>query len=149
MASKTIDTIVIGAGHNGLVAAAYLAKGGRKVLVLERSERTGGILRGGEPAPGFHAPGPIATVGRLRASVVKDLRLAKFGFATVTPDVRMHAPMPDGSSVTFWGDPSRTAEELRDRSAHDGDAFVDFDRKIRSIAEPGPSSKACQYPEWS
>jgi len=51
MARKTIDTIVIGAGHNGLVAAAYLAKGGRNVLVLERSERTGGVLRGGEPAP--------------------------------------------------------------------------------------------------
>jgi len=134
MARRTIDTVVIGAGHNGLVAASYLAKGGRKVLVLERSDRTGGILRGSEPAPGFRAPGPIATVGRLRASVIKDLKLSSFGFATVTPDVRMHAPMPDGSSVTFWGDPSRTADELRDRSAHDAGAFVDFDRKVRAIA---------------
>ena len=134
MARKTIDTIVIGAGHNGLVAAAYLARGGRRVLVLERSERTGGILRGSAPAPGFRAPGPIPTVGRLRASVIKDLKLARFGFETVTPDVRMHAPMPDGSSVTFWGDPARTADELVGRSAHDADVFVDFDRKIRSIA---------------
>jgi phytoene dehydrogenase-like protein len=134
MARKAIDTVVIGAGHNGLVAAAYLAKGGRKVLVLERSERAGGILRGGEPAPGFRAPGPVPTVGRLRTSVVQDLKLASFGFATVTPDVRMHAPMPDGSSVTFWGDPARTADELRSRSAHDADAFVGFDRKVRSIA---------------
>ncbi len=134
MARKTIDTIVIGAGHNGLVAAAYLAKGGRNVLVLERSERTGGVLRGGEPAPGFRAPGPFPTVGRLRASIVKDLKLGSFGFATVTPDVRMHAPMPDGSSVTFWGDPARTSDELASRSSHDADAFADFDRKIRSIA---------------
>ena len=134
MARKTIDTIVIGAGHNGLVAASYLAKGGRTVLVLERSGRTGGILRGGEPAPGFHAPGPVPTVGRLRASVIKDLKLDRFGFEQITPSVRMHAPMPDGSSVTFWGDPAKTAGELVPRSAHDADAFVDFDKKIRSIA---------------
>jgi phytoene dehydrogenase-like protein len=134
MARKAIDTIVIGAGHNGLVGAAYLAKGGRNVLVLERSERTGGILRGSEPAPGFRAPGPVPTVGRLRASVIKDLKLARHGFTTVTPDVRMHAPMPDGTSVTFWGDPARTADELDARNAHDAGAFVDFDRKIRSIA---------------
>jgi phytoene dehydrogenase-like protein len=134
MARKTIDTVVIGAGHNGLVAAAYLSKGGRNVLVLERSDRTGGLLRGGEPAPGFRASGPIPTVGRLRASIVKDLKLVSFGFRTVTPDVRIHAPMPDGSSVTFWGDPERTGDELRARSPHDADAFVDFDRKVRSIA---------------
>jgi phytoene dehydrogenase-like protein len=134
MAKRSIDTLVIGAGHNGLIAAAYLAKGGRRVLVLERSERTGGILRGSEVAPGFHAPGPIATVGRLRASVIKDLKLPRLGFETVTPDVRMHAPMPDGSSVTFWGDARRTADELVGRNARDADAFVDFDRKVRSIA---------------
>jgi phytoene dehydrogenase-like protein len=66
--------------------------------------------------------------------VIKDLKLSRFGFETVTPSVRMHAPMPDGSSVTFWGDAARTAEELRNRSAHDADAFVDFDKKVRSIA---------------
>jgi phytoene dehydrogenase-like protein len=134
MAKRSIDTLVIGAGHNGLIAAAYLAKAGRTVLVMERSERTGGILRGSAPAPGFRAPGPIPTVGRLRDSVIKDLKLSRFGFETVTPSVRMHAPMPDGSSVTFWGDAARTAEELRSRSAHDADAFVDFDKKVRSIA---------------
>jgi phytoene dehydrogenase-like protein len=134
MARRAIDTLVIGAGHNGLVAAGYLAKRGRNVLVLERSERTGVILRGGEPAPGFRAPGPIPTVGRLRATVIKDLKLARFGFETVTPEVRMHAPMPDGSSVTFWGDPVRTADELRGRNAHDAEAFGPFDRKIRSFA---------------
>jgi len=134
MARKAIDTIVIGAGHNGLVAAAYLAKGGRKVVVLERSERTGGILRGGEPAPGFHAPGPFPTVGRLRSSVIKDLKLDRFGFGSIVPNVRMHAPMPDGSSVTFWGDATKTADELARRNTHDADAFVDFDKKIRSIA---------------
>jgi phytoene dehydrogenase-like protein len=134
MAKKTLDAIVIGGGHNGLVAASYLARAGKRVVVLERAERVGGILRATEPAPGFTAPGLVHTVGRLRASVVKDLKLDRFGHRTVTPGVRMHAPMPDGSAVTFWADATRTAQELRDRSPEDATAFVPFDKKIRAIA---------------
>ena len=110
MAKKKLDVILIGGGHNGLVAAAYLAKAGQQVLVLERDEQVGGILRPSQPAPGFTAPGLVQTVGRLRASVVKDLKLDRFGYATVTPAVRMHAPMPDGSAVTFWADAAKTAD---------------------------------------
>ena len=134
MAAKTIDTVVIGAGHNGMIAAAALAKAGRAVVVLERAERPGGILRGSQPAPGVRAPGLVHTVGRLRPSVVKDLRLERFGYSTIAPAVRMHAPMPDGSAITFWDDAARTAEELRPHSAHDADAFVGFDQKVRAIA---------------
>src|SRR4029079_9020316 len=82
MAAKTTDTVVIGAGHNGLIAATSLAKARRRVLVLERAERPGGIRRGSQPAPGSRAPGLIHTVGRLRPSVVKDLRLDRFGYST-------------------------------------------------------------------
>ena len=132
--TKTIDTVVIGAGHNGLIAAASLARAGRRVVVLERAERPGGILRGSQPAPGFRAPGLIHTVGRLRSSVMKDLRLERFGYSTVAPAVRMHAPIPDGSATTFWADAARTAEELRPRSVRDAEAFVGFDQRMRAIA---------------
>ncbi len=128
------DTIIVGAGHNGLVAAAYLAKAGRRVLVLERSEHAGGILRGPVLAEGFRAQGIVPAVGRLRASVVKDLKLAKHGFDAIAPDVRMFAPQPDGSAVTFWGDPNRTSDELRARSPRDAEAFPAFDAKVRAIA---------------
>ena len=126
--------VVIGGGHNGLVAAAYLAKAGHAVTLLERAEEVGGILRGGEIAPGFRAPGIAHTVGRLRPSVVGDLRLADHGLVLLSPDVRMFAPQPDGSSVTFWGDPVRTSEELRARHPADADAWIPFDGRVRAVA---------------
>ena len=75
----TERVLVIGGGHNGLVAAAYLAKAGRDVTLLERSDVVGGILRNTQIAPGFIAPGIAHTVGRLRRSVIKDLKLPAFG----------------------------------------------------------------------
>ncbi len=133
MSSARTDVVVIGGGHNGLIAASYLAKG-RSVLVLERADDVGGLLRPSQPAPGFTAPGLFPTVGRLRPKVADDLKLRRFGFEPITPDVRMHAPMPDGSSITFWGDTLATANELRSRSVHDAEAFVAFDAKVRAIS---------------
>lgn len=132
--TKRHDAIVIGAGHNGLVTAAYLAKAGRKVLLLERRERAGGILDTEEIAPGVRAPGIVHTVGRLRRSVVSDLGLANHGLVTLDPPVRVFAPQPEGPPLTLWADAGRTATELRERSAHDADAYVEFDRRVRAIA---------------
>jgi phytoene dehydrogenase-like protein len=128
------DAIVIGAGHNGLVVAAYLAKAGRKVLVLERRERVGGILDTIEIAPGVRAPGIVHSIGRLRPSVVSDLELIRHGLVTIEPVVRVFAPQPDGSSLTLWGDPARTATELASRSTKDAEAYPAFDRRVRALA---------------
>ena len=128
------NVIVVGAGHNGLVAAAYLAKAGKGVIVLEKADQVGGILRPVALAAGFTAPGAVHTVGRLRDTVVQDLGLAAHGYDPIRPEVRAFAPQPDGSAVTFYSDPGRTAEELRSRSAKDADAYPGFDQKVRSIA---------------
>jgi len=127
------DAIVIGAGHNGLVAAALLANAGRSVLVLERRDRVGGAADTTELAPGVRVPTLAHTVGRLRPSIQKGLRLRDHGLRLVGPDIRVFAPTPDGRAIALWGDVARTAEGLRDRSAVDADAYPTFDRLVRSL----------------
>ncbi len=129
-----VDAVIVGAGHNGLVTAGYLAKTGRRVLVLERRERVGGILDTLEIAPGVKAPGIVHTIGRLRSSVIADLELVRHGLATIEPEVRVFAPQPDTPPVTLWADAARTASELRTRSPSDADAYAGFDRRVRSLA---------------
>jgi len=86
------DAVVIGAGHNALVTAAYLAKGGLRTLVLERRDRVGGAADTSELAPGVRVPTLAHTVGRLRPSIQKDLGLARHGLKLVAPEVRVFAP---------------------------------------------------------
>ena len=128
MARERYDAIVIGAGHNGLVTAAYLAKAGLRTLVLERRERAGGLLVTDEVAPGVRVPVAADAVGGLRATVVRDLGLESHGFAVIEPDVAAFAPSVDRPGVTLWRDPARTAKDLRE-----ADAFLTFDRKVRSL----------------
>jgi phytoene dehydrogenase-like protein len=127
------DAVVVGGGHNGLVCAAYLAKAGLRVLVLERRERAGGAAVTGELLPGVRVPALAHTAGRLRASVIRDLRLADHGVELFRSDARVFAPQLDGRAITLWADPSRTAEELRDWSRTDAASFPQFDRKVRTL----------------
>ena len=128
------DAVVVGAGHNGLVAAAYLARAGVRVLVVERRDRVGGIADTIELAPGVRAPAVAQTVGRLRPSVVRELGLRTHGLSLVAPDVRSFAPQPDGRAITLWADPGATADGLKAWSTHDAERYVGFDRLTRSIS---------------
>jgi phytoene dehydrogenase-like protein len=131
------DAVVIGAGHNALVTAAYLAKGGHRTLVVEKRERAGGAADTIQLAKGIRVPALAHTVGRLRTSVQKDLELSRHGLELVAPEVRAFAPSRDRSAVTLWADPWRTALAIRARSgrvaARDADAYPIFDRQVRLL----------------
>ncbi|MEO7664196.1 MAG: NAD(P)/FAD-dependent oxidoreductase [Candidatus Limnocylindrales bacterium] len=127
------DAVVVGAGHNALITAAYLAKGGMRTLVLERRDHAGGAAETSELAPNIRVPTLAHTVGRLRPSVHRDLDLKGHGLALMAPDVRIFAPSPAGTAVTLWDDTARTVEELRGLSDHDAEAYPAFDRLVRSL----------------
>ncbi|HEY6569382.1 MAG TPA: NAD(P)/FAD-dependent oxidoreductase [Candidatus Limnocylindrales bacterium] len=132
--ATTYDAIVVGAGHNGLTAAAYLAAGGLDVLVLEARDRIGGATVTEELAPGVRVPALAHTVGRLRPSVARELALTKHGLSLVSPEVRVFAPQPDGRAVTLWSDLGKSVDAIRTWSENDAMAFVEFDRGVRSLA---------------
>ena len=128
------DAIVVGGGHNALVTAAYLGRAGLRTLVLERRDRVGGAAETSELAPHARVPTVAHTVGRLRASVVRDLDLRSHGLSLVAPRVRVFAPQPDGRAVTLWADNDLTAADLHAWSDRDAGRYADFDRLVRSLA---------------
>ena len=128
------DAIVVGAGHNGLTAAAYLARGGLRVLVLEARDRVGGATVTEELAPGVRVPSLAHTVGRRRPAVARELELTRHGLSLVAPEVRVFAPQADGRAVTLWTDLARTVDAIRPWSEDDAVSFVEFDRRVRALS---------------
>ena len=129
------DAIVIGAGHNGLVAAGYLAKAGRRVLVLERRPRVGGIAVTEELFPGFSFSTCAPESSSLAPEVARDLDLAKHGLEWIPADPVVFAPQPNGAQLTIWRDPARTAEEIGRFSAADGRRYPEFVALMSRLAE--------------
>src|SRR5437870_1331759 len=118
--------IIIGAGHNGLVTAFYLAKAGLKPLVLERREVVGGACVTEEFYPGFRCSTLANTTGPLSPQIVKDLQLERHGLEFIQPAVRVFSPNTNGRSITIYDDGKRTVEELTHVSAKDAHSYSDF-----------------------
>jgi phytoene dehydrogenase-like protein len=120
------DCVIVGGGHNGLVAACYLAKSGLKTLVLEAREVVGGGAVTEEIHPGFrcstldHAAGPVSS------QVVADLNLARHGLEMITPEARVLALAADGRSLCIYNDVGRTISEIEKFSANDARSYPEF-----------------------
>ena len=128
--AKTYDAIIIGAGHNGLVCAAYLAKAGRSVLVLERRHLVGGATVTEELYPGFKYTVCSYVVSLLRPHIVSDLELPRFGFELLPLDGAL-TPTKNGSPhLMRWHDSGRTRIELMRHSARDAEAYEHFGTRM-------------------
>jgi phytoene dehydrogenase-like protein len=139
LAARRWDVIVVGAGHNGLACAAYLARAGQRVLVLESRSRIGGACTIEEPFPGVRMSPCAYLAGLLHPLVIEELELPRRGFAW-TPAVNgLFVPFLDGASVQLWDDDERCAEEVRRLSPGDVDgwrAMNDVIRRLRDALRP-------------
>ena len=139
MSSNTRDIIVIGAGHNGLVAACYLAKAGLKTLVLERREVVGGAAVTEEFHPGFRCSTLAHTAGPFLPYVVRELELERYGLSFINPKVRLFAPDPEGRSLFIHEDVARTVGSLTTLSKRDArnyPAFCESFARIGRVLAP-------------
>lgn len=149
--SKRYDAIVIGGGHNGLVAAAYLARAGRKTLVLERRPLVGGAAVSEEVFPGFKFSVFSYVVSLLRPEIIRDLDLPSHGLQ-ILPLESTVTPMENGDYLASWADPDESRHELERHSPRDAEAMVQFGRLMHHMAmavkpilgmmPPDPSSLA-------
>ncbi|HXH28564.1 MAG TPA: FAD-dependent oxidoreductase, partial [Candidatus Polarisedimenticolia bacterium] len=127
------DVVIIGGGHNGLVAAFYLARAGRRPLVLERRPVVGGAAITDEFHPGFRVSTLGALCGPLRPVVAADMRLERHGLQMIESDTRLFAPAPDGRSVLLYGDARRSAEGIARLSGHDAERYLEFQQALTRI----------------
>jgi phytoene dehydrogenase-like protein len=130
-----VDVAIVGAGHNGLVAAAYLARAGLSVTALERRDIVGGACVTEELWPGVRASPGAYTLSLLRAEIVRDLELERHGLRVEVHEPYLFAPFPDGRRVVTWSDSGRThAQLVRDWSRADADAYLAWARRRERAA---------------
>jgi phytoene dehydrogenase-like protein len=128
------NVVLIGGGHNALITAFYLAKGGFKPVVLERREMVGGGAVTEEFHPGFKASTLSHTLGPLRADVAKHLRLERFKYQILHPEPRLFAPSPDGHALVFYEGAAKTAGAISHISTKDGARYTRFAEVLEEIA---------------
>ena len=129
------DVIVIGAGHNGLVTAAYLARAGRRVLVLERRELVGGACVTEEVWPGFKVSTASYVNSLLRPEIIRDLELKRHGFELLPRTPSSFTPFPDGRYLLMGPDADLNRREIGKFSRHDAEALPRYERMLERVAD--------------
>jgi phytoene dehydrogenase-like protein len=134
MGVGTRDVIIVGGGHNGLACAAYLAKAGQDVLVLERRDILGGAAATEDTWPGYRISSASYIVSLMPDRIVHELDLKRFGYevSIISPDY--FVPFPDGTSLTLWGDMKRDCANIAKLNARDAEAYVAFDAYFERVA---------------
>lgn len=141
------DAIIIGTGHNGLVAAAYLARHGLATLSIERSDRIGGACITDEIMPGYRVSGAAQVLGMLRPQVVQDLELERHGLRYRLREPEVFVPFPDGRHLFLYSEAAKTKASIARLAPQDVaayDAYDDYTSRIAAIlselmTRPAPS----------
>jgi len=128
------EIVILGAGHNSLVAAFYLARRGLKPLVLERRGRVGGAAVTEEFHPGFRCSTLAHAGGPLLPSIMRDMQLAKQGLEELESPVRLFAPSPDGRALVLASDPIAAAGQIEQFSKKDAEKYVELHKVLERTA---------------
>ena len=128
------DAVIVGAGHNGLVCAAYLARAGRTVLVLEQREIVGGCAVTEEVWPGYRVSTGAYLVSLMQERIVRELDLQRHGYQVDAKDPAFFSAFPDGRHFFMWQDRAKTLDEIRKFSARDAEAYPAYEDHIERLA---------------
>jgi phytoene dehydrogenase-like protein len=151
---QPFDAIVVGAGHNGLTTAFYLARAGKRTLVLDRRKVVGGcaVTEEIDPAraPGCRVSTASYMASMLRPEVIRDMQLGRHGLKMVAADPFLQVALPGGVVLPWWGDEARMRPTLDAIEPRDTEAFFDLDQRLRQLAlylqpfflEPPPNTEA-------
>jgi phytoene dehydrogenase-like protein len=129
------DAVIVGAGHNGLVCAAYLAQAGHRVAVVERRHQVGGACVTDELFPGYRFSTASLATALFRQEIINDLSLAKHGLEIIPRDLAVTALFPDGSSLALGSDDAANSAELAKFSARDGQAYIEYGETMQRLAK--------------
>jgi len=141
------DIIIIGGGHNGLVAACYLSRAGLKALVIERRDVIGGAAVTEEIHPGFRCSTLAHSVGPLLPNIIKDLNLARHGLEIITPEARVIALNPESQNICIYHDTKRTLNSIEKVSAADARNYPKFEQSFARIGKVLSSLVTATPPE--
>ncbi len=131
---EILDAVIVGGGHNGLICAAYLAKAGKTVFLLERRDILGGACNTEEVWPGYHVSTAGYLCSLLHPDIVRDLDLKRYGFEVYRRECGGFAPFADGTHLLFYPNADKTRNELEQFCPEDVDAYFKFEADVELAA---------------